>query len=178
MSGLEINKIVGTILVVALITTVVGLVGNALVPVPDQKSAVFAAADEPASPKSTTPKPAANKRKPLAPLLAAAKISDGKTVSRKCGACHSMKQGGKNKIGPGLWNIVSAPKARSNFSYSKALKAKGGTWTFAHLDAFLEKPKGFIKGTKMLFAGIKKATDRAALLVYLRSLSKSPVPLP
>ena len=178
MSGLEINKIVGAILLVALVTTVVGLVGNALVPVPDGKVAVMAVAEDPATAKPTAAKPAPEQQVSLAPLLAAAKISDGKVVARKCGACHSMKEGGKNKVGPTLWNIVGAPKAQGKFSYSKGLKAKGGTWTFEDLDAFFKAPKAFIKGTKMFFAGIKKASDRAALLVYLRSLSKSPVPLP
>jgi cytochrome c len=55
---------------------------------------------------------------------------------------------------------------------------KGGDWSFADLDLFLASPKGFAKGTKMSFAGLKKASDRAAVLVYLQSLSTTPKPLP
>ncbi len=112
-------------------------------------------------------------------MLANADAEKGKKTARKCAACHSFDKGGSNKVGPALWNIVGGKQAGvAGFSYSAALKGLGGTWDYAALDAFLEKPKDYAKGTKMSFAGISKAKDRADLLGYLRTLSDNPKPLP
>ncbi|MDP6389399.1 MAG: cytochrome c family protein, partial [Alphaproteobacteria bacterium] len=62
--------------------------------------------------------------------------------------------------------------------YSAALKGLGGAWSYEDLNKFIFKPKAFVKGTKMVFAGFKKAKDRADMIAYLRSLSGSPKPLP
>ena len=111
--------------------------------------------------------------------LAAADLGAGTKLGRKCASCHSLKEGGKAKIGPPLWDIVGAAKGHmQGFKYSKGLSAMGGTWSYSDLDKFLTKPKKFIPGTKMLFAGIKKEKDRANLIAYLRSLSTTPQPLP
>ncbi len=115
----------------------------------------------------------------IAVLLAAADAGAGKKLAKKCAACHSFEQGGKNKIGPILWNIVGAEKGKhEGFTYSKALVEKGGTWTYGDLDAFLSAPKAYVTGTKMLFPGFKKPQDRANLILYLHSLSDEPPPLP
>ncbi len=115
----------------------------------------------------------------IAPLLAAADVDAGKKLAKKCKACHSFEQGGKNKIGPVLWNVVGAEKgAHEGYTYSKGMVEKGGTWTYDDLDAFLAAPKTFVPGTKMLFAGIKKPQARANLIFYLHSLSDTAQPLP
>ena len=114
----------------------------------------------------------------IGPLLAAASADKGKSVARKCAICHDLKKGGKNKVGPALWGVVGANKAGRSFRYSKALKALGGSWDYAALDGFLANPKTFVPGNKMTFPGIKTDGDRAALILYLRSLSDSPIPLP
>ncbi len=115
----------------------------------------------------------------IAVLLAAADAGAGKKLAKKCATCHSFEQGGKNKIGPILWNIVGAEKGKhEGFTYSKALVEKGGTWTYGDLDAFLSAPKAYVTGTKMLFPGFKKPQDRANLILYLHSLSDEPPPLP
>lgn len=112
-------------------------------------------------------------------MLASADPARGLKVFKKCGACHTSTEGGKNKVGPNLWDIVGRAKASADgFGFSNALKAKGGDWSFEDLDQFLANPKAYAKGTKMSFAGLKKASDRAAVLLYLRSLSASPKPLP
>ena len=112
-------------------------------------------------------------------LLASASADGGKKAFKKCKSCHTTKNGGKNKVGPNLWEIVGKAKASTaGFKYSGALKGLGGKWSYQDLDAFLTKPKAFAKGTKMTFSGVKKPADRAALLVFLRSLSGSPQPLP
>lgn len=117
--------------------------------------------------------------KPIAELLVNAKVEDGQSAAKRCVACHSFDNGGKNGIGPNLYNIVGKPLgAAPDFAYSSALKEKGGDWNYEALNSFLLNPKGYIAGTKMAFGGIKKDEERAALIAYLRSLSDAPKPLP
>lgn len=112
-------------------------------------------------------------------LLASASAEAGVRTFKKCKSCHSTEKGGKNKVGPNLWDVVGRPKASApGFKYSGALSGLGGVWTYEDLDAFLTKPKSFAKGNKMTFAGLKKAADRAAVIAHLRSLSDQPKPLP
>ncbi len=112
-------------------------------------------------------------------LLSSASPEKGANLFKKCKSCHTTKKGGKNTIGPNLWNVVGrAMASNAGFKYSKVLKGKVGHWSFAELDAFLANPKSYAKGTKMSFRGIKKNEDRADLLVYLNSLSDAPKPLP
>ena len=112
-------------------------------------------------------------------MLASADAGKGAKLFGKCKACHTTENGGKNKVGPNLWDVVGRAKASgAGFAYSGALKEKGGEWSFADLDAFRAKPKGFVPGTKMAFAGLKKPAQRAAMLAFLRSLSDSPKALP
>ncbi|MEX2452027.1 MAG: cytochrome c family protein [Rhodospirillales bacterium] len=112
-------------------------------------------------------------------LLAKADAQAGAKVFNKCKACHTTEKGGPNRVGPNLWNVVGNKIAtHEGYSYSGALKEKGGEWTYKNLDAFIASPRAFAKGTKMTFAGVKKASERAAVIVYLRSLSDSPKPLP
>ena len=112
-------------------------------------------------------------------LLAGADPAAGAKTFKKCKACHTTAEGGKNKVGPNLWDIVGRAKAAgAGFKYSGALKGLGGEWTYKDLDGYLANPKRFAKGTKMSFAGLKKPADRAAVIAYLRSLSAAPKPLP
>jgi cytochrome c len=121
----------------------------------------------------------AEEEKPIAVLLASADAEAGAGVAKKCAACHTFDSGGANKIGPNLWGIVGRPVGgHEGFSYSPAMAEHGGEWTYEALDAYLESPKENVPGNKMAFAGLPKATDRADLLAYLRTLSDSPVPLP
>ena len=197
MSTLEINKIVGAILLALICVWVIGMLGDALVDRSGQKHEVVAKTGAPeAIPKSGAPaaeaeskapvtkgpvvkEPVVKELEPVSPLLAKADAEQGKKIARKCTACHDLKKGGKDKIGPALWGIVGATiGGRGGFSYSKGLKNKGGSWGYENLNAFIAKPKTFIPGTKMTFNGLKKARERADLVAYLRSLSDSPAPLP
>jgi len=111
-------------------------------------------------------------------LLASASISDGEKIFKKCTACHSIAKGGKNKIGPALWGVIGRKAGSiSDYKYSKAMTDHGKTWSFQEMDGFLIKPKDWIKGTKMAFAGLKKETDRAAVILYMNKNSDNPLPL-
>ncbi len=115
----------------------------------------------------------------VGPMLASADIARGKIVAKQCGICHSLNKGGGKKIGPNLWNIINAPKARAKgFRYSKAMAKAGGNWGYEELASFFANPRKAIPGNKMTFGGVKKPSDRAALIAYLRTLSDNPAPLP
>lgn len=119
---------------------------------------------------------------PILALLADADVTKGEKLSKACAACHSFDQGGPNKVGPNLYGIVNSHYAHlDNFAYSDAIKAAGeagATWTYQNLNAFLWKPKEHIPGTKMNYIGMKKASDRAAIIAWLRTVSNSPAALP
>lgn len=116
---------------------------------------------------------------PLPVLLAAADPAKGKALFAKCMACHTDTQGGANGIGPNLYGVLGEGIAagRGGYAFSDALKSHGGNWTFENMDAWLTSPKKFANGTKMSFAGLSKAEDRANLIVYLNSLGSN-LPLP
>ena len=111
-------------------------------------------------------------------LFASASSADGAKVFKKCAACHSISKGGANKIGPALWGVIGRKAgAISDYKYSKALAAHGKIWSFEEMNGFLIKPKEWIKGTKMAFAGLKNAKDRAAVILYMNENSDSPLPI-
>jgi len=106
-------------------------------------------------------------------------VAAGKKIFKKCAACHSITKGGKNKIGPALYNVVGRKVGEvTDYKYSKALAAYNKEWNFEELNGFLIKPAKYIKGTKMAYAGLKKEKDRASIIKYLNQNSDSPVPLP
>ncbi|MGF1608453.1 MAG: c-type cytochrome [Kiloniellales bacterium] len=116
----------------------------------------------------------------LGPLLAAADPEAGARVARKCTACHTFEQGGPNKIGPNLYGVIGGPVAhRDDYNYSQALQDMADeTWTYEKLSSYIESPRDFAPGNKMVFAGLKKPEERAALIAYLRTFSDDPPPLP
>jgi cytochrome c len=115
----------------------------------------------------------------VAALFKEASVDAGKAVFKKCAACHTVNDGGKNGQGPNLYDIVGRNRAAiAEFKYSKAMTEKAGAWDYASLAGFLHKPKDYLKGTKMAFQGLKSDKDLANVLVYLQSLSGSPKPLP
>lgn len=174
------NKLaLAALFAVALAWVTNAFVGVVYAPNPIDKHAYAIATGAPAEkPAATETAKPAEEESALA-MLAEADVENGKKVAKKCTACHSFDKGGPKKVGPALWDIVGAKQAGvAGFSYSAVLKGLGGTWDYAALDAFLAKPKDYAKGTRMSFAGISKAKDRADLLGYLRTLSGNPKPLP
>jgi cytochrome c len=112
-------------------------------------------------------------------LLAHADLDAGARSARICAACHTFEEGGAAKIGPPLWDVVGREiAALDDFTYSDALAGKDGAWSYQALDGYLSAPREWAPGTKMAFVGVKKPEDRANVILYLRSLSSDPAPLP
>jgi cytochrome c len=178
MDSFELNKFAGAFLGVLLFAMSIHLLSGVVfsperpaipgydLPVPQEEAAAAAGAPQAAA-------------EPLPVLLAKADVGRGQASFKKCASCHTVEQGGPSKVGPNLYGVVGAPKARTaGFNYSAALKAKGGDWNYEELNAFITNPKGHIPGTIMAFAGIGQAGERADLISYLRTLHANPPPLP
>ena len=115
----------------------------------------------------------------MSAFLAMGTIDHGKKVFKKCAACHSINEGGKNKIGPALWAVMSRKSGElKDYNYSKALLDYEKMWNFTELNGFLLKPSTWIKGNKMGFAGLKNDKDRASVILYLNESSNNILPLP
>jgi len=111
-------------------------------------------------------------------VFASTSAAEGEKVFKKCAACHSISEGGGNKIGPALWGVLGKKAGSvSDYKYSKAIIAYGKSWTFEEMNGFLTKPKDWIKGTKMSFAGLKNPKERAAVILYMNENTKNPLPL-
>ena len=177
MNSFELNKILGAILGTCLITLALNIGANAIFAPekpakPGYEIAVKATAGGEAAP--------AEKEPPMEAMMASASVDKGQQIAKQCLACHTFAKGEPNKIGPNLWGIVGSPRGedRGGFNFSAAMKAKGGTWTFGELYAFLANPRGYIPGTAMTFAGISRGQQRADVIDFLNSLSDKPLPLP
>jgi cytochrome c len=116
---------------------------------------------------------------PIASLLPTADAAKGAEVFKKCAACHTINQGGANGVGPNLYGTVgeAIAKGKGGYPFSSALASVGGTWDFDKLNAWLTSPRKFAPGTKMTFAGLGNAQDRANVILYLNQQGSN-VPLP
>lgn len=116
---------------------------------------------------------------PIASLLPTADVTKGADVFKKCSACHTIAQGAANGIGPNLYATLGEPvgQGKNGFAFSDALKGVGGNWDFDKMNAWLTSPRKFAPGTKMTFAGLPAAQDRANVIAYLNSQGSN-LPLP
>lgn len=118
----------------------------------------------------STPAPRAGTAPVVKTASATTPMERGAKLYKRCRACHTLDQGGKHKVGPNLWDIYGAKAgAKEGFNYSKVMAASEIIWDDATLDAYIKKPSAFMKGNRMSFVGIKKAEDRAALLLYMKA---------
>ena len=181
MSGLEVNKILASIIFAVLIVTLIGHFGDLVINIEhhDEKETAYKIDVEESESTEASIAKKEEVIEPIAALLASASMENGEKLFKKCATCHNYEKGGANKVGPQLWNLINRPKANvDGFAYSKALAEFGGEWTYEELAEFLYKPKKYIKGTKMNFAGLKKVKDRADIVYFLRAQSDNPIPLP
>jgi len=172
------NTTAGCFLASALFALVVGKVSNAVVDPHHLEKPAIAVAD--AAPEAASAAPAADELAPIGPKLKDANVDHGKALfQQQCYTCHTIDKGGPNKVGPNQWDLVGRKKAAEpGFSYSAALQAKGGEWTYEDINHMIFKPQTFVKGTKMAFAGLPKEQDRADVIAYLRTMNDNPPPLP
>jgi len=180
MDSFEINKIVAAILMVALLVIGIGKLSDVIFHVEKPEVPGYAVEVDQAVTVSTQSNSESNEEKiDIAALMAMGDLATGEKVFKKCAACHSIVKGGKNNIGPALYNVVGRQVGAVNdYKYSKALSQHGKEWTFEELNGYLLKPAKWIKGTKMAFAGLRKEKDRASVILYLNKFSDNPLPLP
>jgi len=173
---MEFNKIFAAILTAGLVAMLSSFISRKVIhPHVPETPAYLVAGMETAAVQTTAP----TGPEPILALLASADVAKGQNIAKACAACHSFDKGGPNKVGPNLYNVVGGKKGHiDSFSYSSALMAKGGTWSYDSLNHFLYKPKDYIPGTKMSYSGLKKPEERAALIAYLHSLSDAPIAMP
>jgi len=176
MDSFEINKIVTALLVVFLVVFGIGKISDMIFQVEKPNTSAykveFAETDKTKGSSSV-------QAVDIAALLALGSVEHGQKVFKKCSACHSIKKGGRNNIGPALYSVLGRNMgALEDYKYSKALIAFGKDWTFDEMNNFLIKPTSYIKGTKMAFAGLKKEKDRASVMLYMNANSDSPLDLP
>ena len=179
MDSFEINKIVAAVLMVALLVIGIGKLSDVIFHVEKPETPGYAVEVEQVSTTSSSTTIAADEKVDIAALMAMGDIASGEKIFKKCAACHSIIKGGKNAIGPALYNVVGRKVGSvEDYKYSKALAAYEKEWTLEELNGYLTKPAKWIKGTKMAFAGLRKEADRASVIKYLNENSDNPVPLP
>ena len=181
MDSFEINKIIASILLVALLIIGISKISNIIFKVDKLDSSAYKVElpDDGAKQISEESTTKSDDKVDISALMALGDIAHGEKVFKKCSACHSIEAGGGNKIGPALYNVVGRKIAAvEDYKYSKALVEYKKNWSFEELNGFLIKPQKWIKGTKMAYAGLRKEKDRASVILYLNKYSDNPLPLP
>ncbi|MCM0019708.1 MAG: cytochrome c family protein [Tagaea sp.] len=184
MNSYELNKIFGAVVSSVLAITVIGFLANLLVHPKQLEKTVLDIKVESAGAVQAAAEPAAQ-IEPIGPLLASANATAGAALLRNCTSCHTFEKGGRNGVGPNMWDTVGNKKAHiDGFAYSQAMVAAAarpgaaGQWGYEELNQFLANPRAYMPGTRMAYAGMRRAEDRANLIAHLRTLSDSPKPLP
>ena len=175
MNSFEINKVIAAILVTILVVFGIGKISDIIFDDNDENIVAYKVE----APEGLAVQTSTESSVDISALLAMGDMAHGEKVYKKCKACHSIKQGGGNKIGPALWNVIFRPVGSiTDYKYSKALSSYGKEWTWEEMNGFLIKPSTWIKGNKMGFAGLKNEKDRASVILYLNQNSDNPKPLP
>jgi cytochrome c len=179
MDSFEWNKIIGAILGTAIFIFVVRVVAEGIYEPEKPAKPGYIVEGVVENPAGGGGAPAEEALPDWGTVLPKADVAQGKAASSKCEACHDTSSAKTIKIGPPLYGVVDRPRASiAGFSYSGAMKAKGGTWTYDELFKFLKSPGAYVQGTKMSFAGVSKAEDRINLIAFLRTNTDSPAAIP
>ena len=173
------NKIVVSVLLAVILILGINKISDVIFYVEKPEKSAYQVADvSTTTTTETTSASSSTGSGDIMALLASASSADGKKVFKKCAACHSIAKEGGNKIGPALWGVLGRQAGSiSDYKYSKAMATHGKSWSFEEMNGFLIKPKDWIKGTKMTFVGLKKETERAAVILYMNNNTDSPLPL-
>ena len=179
MDSFELNKIIAAILMVALLVIGLGKIADEVFHVKKPKNPGYQVEVESQLISGTSQTVEIIEKIDINAVMALGDITSGEKIFKKCAACHSINKGGKNKIGPALYNVVGrAVGGVNDYKYSKTLASYDKEWTFEELNGFLTKPSSYLKGTKMSYAGLRKEKDRASVIKYLNQNSDSPKLLP
>ena len=170
MYGFEINKIISAIILTIIIVLGINKLADVIYNVKVREDATYKIAKVAETKEvSKDDNKKAKSGNDIKVFLDLGSIDHGKVVVKKCIGCHSISKGGSNKIGPALWGVIGRKVGSVNeYKYSKAMSGLGKNWDFEAMNNFLIKPKDYIKGNKMAFAGISKKKDRASLILYLK----------
>ena len=175
MNSFEINKIITAILVTILVVFGIGKISDVIFDKDDKNIVAYKVE----APEGLATQASTETSVDISALLALGDVAHGEKVFKKCKACHSIKQGGGNKIGPKLWNVMFRKVGSiADYKYSKALTSYEKEWSWEEMNGFLIKPSKWIPNNKMGFAGIKSEKDRASVILYLNQNSDNPKPLP
>jgi len=175
------NKIVVSIALAIILILGINKISNIVFYVEKPENSAYQVAEETASSSNVDGNETNSENseaESIMALFASTNATEGAKIFKKCAACHSISQGGGNKIGPALWGVLGRKAGSvSGYKYSKSMVAYAKPWSFDEMNGFLIKPKEWVKGTKMAFAGIKNAKDRAAVILYMNENSDKPLPL-
>ena len=179
MDSFELNKIIAAVLMVVLLVIGLGKIADVAFHVKKPENPGYKIEVESQLASTTSQVAEVAEKINITTVMALGDIASGEKIFKKCAACHSINKGGKNKIGPALYNVVGrAVGGVNDYKYSKTLASYGKEWTFEELNGFLTKPSSYLKGTKMSYAGLRKEKDRASVIKYLNQNSDSPKLLP
>ena len=179
MDSFELNKIIAAVLMVALLVIGLGKITDVVFYVDKPEIPGYKVELENHSTSESAEITKVVEKVDIAALMKLGDIASGEKIFKKCAACHSINNGGPNKIGPALYNVVGRKVGGvTDYKYSKALTSYDRDWTFEELNGFLKKPATYIKGTKMSYAGLRKEEDRASIIKYLNQNGVNPTPLP
>jgi len=179
MDSFELNKVIAAVLMVALLVIGLGKIADSIFYVKKPKNLGYQVEVGSELASSVSQVAETVEKIDIMAIMAQGDIASGEKIFKKCAACHSINKGGKNKIGPALYNVVGRTVGSvDDYKYSKTLASYGKEWTFEELNGFLTKPSSYLKGTKMSYAGLRKEKDRASLIKYLNQNSDSPKLLP
>ena len=174
------NKIIVSIALALTLFWAINKISDAIYYVENPKKSVYQVESLTAVTSTSAAKTSADSSESenIMALFASTNSSEGAKIFKKCAACHSIAEGGANKIGPALWGVLGRKAGSvSGYKYSKAMVQHGKIWSFEEMNGFLIKPKDWVKGTKMSFAGLKNEKNRASVILYMNENTNSPLPL-